>query len=99
VAETRVGRAYHDEAGGVHVVIDYLDHARFDAVELPVATASTTRGNIRNLVVQANPETGGVRVSFILDPADAQLAELRVDLSDWNGRVPEIWLYRWTPAQ
>jgi hypothetical protein len=38
-------------------------------------------------------------VSFILDAPEAQLAELRVDLSDWNGRVPEIWLYRWTPAQ
>jgi glucans biosynthesis protein len=99
ISDTRVGRAYHDEAGSVHVVIDYLDRERFSESDLPEAKASTSAGEIRNVVVQPNPETGGLRVSLIFDPKGKELAELRVNLSDWNGRVPETWLYRWTGSQ
>lgn len=100
VSATRVGRAYHDAApGSVHFVIDYVDQERFSEEELPTAEASASSGVIRNLVVQPNPETGGLRTSFIFDPQGKELAELRVNLSDWNGRMPETWLYRWTSSQ
>ena len=99
VSETRIGRAYHDDAGGIHIVIDYVDHTRFEEKELPVATATTSGGSVRNVVVQPNPETGGLRVSFVLDPQGKGFADLRVNLTDWNGRIPETWLYRWTSGQ
>jgi periplasmic glucans biosynthesis protein len=100
ISDTRVGRAYHDATpGSVHFVIDYLDRERFAEKELPEAKASASAGAIRDLVVQPNPETGGLRVSLIFDPQGTELAELRVNLSDWGGRVPETWLYRWTSGQ
>jgi glucans biosynthesis protein len=100
VSATRVGRAYHDAApGSVRFVIDYVDQERFSEEELPTAEASASEGVIQNLVVQPNPETGGLRASFIFDPQGKELAELRVNLSDWNGRMPETWLYRWTSSQ
>ena len=99
LSDTRLGRAYHDAEGSVHVVIDYLDHERFSESELPEAKVSASAGEIRNVVVQPNPETGGLRVSLIFDPKGKELAELRVNLGDWNGRVPETWLYRWTGSQ
>lgn len=100
ISDTRIGRAYHEAAAGsIHFVIDYLDQERFGEKELPKAQATTSVGEIRNLVVQPNPETGGLRVSLIFDPQGKDLAELRVNLSDWNGRVPETWLYRWTNSQ
>lgn len=100
ISDTRVGRAYHEDTPGrIHFVIDYLDQERFSEPELPVAKATASVGEVRDLVVQSNPESGGVRVSFIFDPQGKNLAELRLNLSDWNGRVPETWLYRWTSSQ
>lgn len=97
ISDTRVGKAYHDPASGsIHFVIDYLDLERFAEKDLPEAKASASTGEIRNVVVQPNPETGGLRVSLIFNPQGKELAELRVNLGDWNGRVPETWLYRWT---
>lgn len=100
VSDTRVGRAYHAAApGSFHFVIDYVDRERFSEKEAPVAKASASGGIIRDLVSQLNPETGGVRVSFIFEPKGKESAELRLNLDDWVGRVPETWLYRWTSSQ
>ena len=100
ISDTRVGRAYHATApGSFHFVIDYVDRERFSEKEAPVAKASATGGVIRDLVSQLNPETGGVRVSFIFEPKGKESAELRLNLDDWGGRVPETWLYRWTSSQ
>ena len=66
---------------------------------MPVAEASASEGVISDLVTHRNPETGGLRVSFIFDPKGKGIAELRLNLTDWNGRVPETWLYRWTSGK
>ena len=42
-----------------------------------------------------NPETGGWRVSLVLDPAGALAADLRCALRDEQGPLAETWLYRW----
>jgi glucans biosynthesis protein len=74
-----------------------LDAKRGLTHELPKATASTSAGEIRDVVVADNPLTGGFRVSFVFDPKQAKVAELRVDLDFASKRRAETWVYRWTP--
>ncbi|MEO3471502.1 glucan biosynthesis protein [Roseomonas sp. CAU 1739] len=63
---------------------------------LPPASITTSAGRIANQVVQANPETGGVRLSFELEPGGARLAELRAVLGTPSAPVSESWTFRWT---
>lgn len=55
-----------------------------------------SQGSIINQVIQPNPETGGQRVSFELEPGDAQVIELRVQLIQDKERISEVWTSRWT---
>lgn len=59
------------------------------------AEASTGQGKVQNAVAQPNPETGGWRLSFELEP-QGKLAELRGQLVGDDGPVSEVWVYRWT---
>ncbi|MDK9694984.1 MAG: glucan biosynthesis protein [Siculibacillus sp.] len=61
-----------------------------------VATASA--GRIVSPILRPNPATGGYRVTFDLDPKNAPLSELRVQLTDGQKPVSETWLYRWVAA-
>jgi len=61
-----------------------------------VATASA--GRIVSPVLRPNPVSGGHRVTFDLDPGNAPLVELRIQLTDGNRPVSETWLYRWVAA-
>jgi glucans biosynthesis protein len=60
------------------------------------ATVTATKGTVQNLVLQPNPETGGMRVSFELDSKNETLVELRGQLQAQGKPVSETWLYRWT---
>jgi len=62
----------------------------------PKAAVSASAGEIRDVVVADNPLVGGPRVSFVFDPKQADVAELRVDLGFSDGRKAETWVYRWT---
>jgi periplasmic glucans biosynthesis protein len=73
-----------------------LDVKRGLSRELPHATASASAGDIRDVVVADNPLTGGLRVSFVFDPKQEKVSELRVDLSFASKRRAETWVYRWT---
>ncbi|MGD9805770.1 MAG: glucan biosynthesis protein [Hyphomicrobiaceae bacterium] len=95
VSATRVGVVPSRKTLGYRFVVDYRDDDNQEA-KLPVAEVHSSAGTISDLTVHANPETRGFRVSFILSPEDAELAELRLSVSPWNDRNPEIWLYRWT---
>jgi glucans biosynthesis protein len=64
----------------------------------------TIRGNvvaekveIRNIVTQPNPATGGWRLSFELPVKDKNPVELRASLMQGNDAISEVWVYRWTP--
>jgi glucans biosynthesis protein len=57
---------------------------------------SASKGHILNPVVQSNPETGGWRLSFELDPGGEKLVELRAVLTRDKTPLSETWLYRWT---
>jgi len=58
---------------------------------------TTDKGELRNVVTQPNPVTGGWRLSFELDPKKTPIAELRAQLFKGQEPVSEVWLYRWTP--
>lgn len=57
---------------------------------------AASKGVIKNLVGGLNPVAGGYRVSFELEPGNAELSELRVVLARGSDAVSETWLYRWT---
>jgi len=53
-------------------------------------------GEVRDVVLQPNPETGGWRLAFVLVPGRAGLVELRARLMRGETALSETWLYRWT---
>jgi len=57
---------------------------------------SASKGEIRNLVLQPNPQTGGMRLNFELDTKGEKLVELRAHLKNSDKPLSETWLYRWT---
>ena len=40
--------------------------------------------------------TDGLRVSFLFEPGQAKMVELRCELGGINGKDSEVWLYQWT---
>ena len=62
----------------------------------PLAEVSASTGQIQNVVVQPNPETGGWRLSFELVPGNEKLVELWARLKNNDGPLSETWLFRWT---
>ena len=78
-----------------------LDVAGGRAGEVPPDASPTldlthSAGEIRNVVVQRNPQNGGWRVHFELVPGAARLVELRAVLKLGDQPLTETWLYRWT---
>lgn len=63
---------------------------------LPEVEVTCTTGRITNVVLQPNPETGGLRLSFELAPSGARLVELRAALGSRPAPISEIWTFRWT---
>ena len=55
-----------------------------------------SKGTVKNVVVIANPETGGMRLSFELDPQNETLIELTAALGFEAGQTAETWAFRWT---
>lgn len=53
-------------------------------------------GAVSNVVAHPNPATGGIRLSFQLDPKGSRLIELRAVLKRGDKLVSQTWLYRWT---
>lgn len=94
VVNTRMGAR---EGGGRLVTIDFEQSEVFaggpDTVEPLVGSPGAT---ISDVILQENPETGGLRMAFTFDPGDADIAELRAELRKDNAPASEVWLYRWT---
>lgn len=79
-------------------VVDFTGEAVADpgrAASIRVA-ASTSVGQLRDVVGRANPEIKGYRVTFDLDPGNEELCELRMVLEQDGRPISETWLYRWT---
>lgn len=78
-------------------VIDYSG----DGQPAPRASAvqvmtSANPGAIVDTVIEENPEVGGLRLRFDLDPQGANQVEMRVDLRSGDRAVAETWVYRWS---
>jgi glucans biosynthesis protein len=58
--------------------------------------ATTSAGQVQDVLGRPHPEIKGYRVTFTLDPANEDLCELRMVLEGEGGRIGETWLYRWT---
>lgn len=58
---------------------------------------STGAGKLNNIVAQPNPEEGGWRLSFELEPEKNNVVELRAQLMRAEEALSEVWVYRWTP--
>ncbi|MFN3919436.1 MAG: glucan biosynthesis protein [Methylohalobius sp.] len=98
---TRIG------AGGVdpydpkrrRFVIDFAGQMieRYDENAKLEAEVDTSMGAVDNVVVHKNPETGGWRLSFELDPReDESPIELRAFLRSGKEALTETWLYQWS---
>ena len=91
---SRMGRSFDKQR-----LLFILDFDKpFAPEEAASVVASTSAGKISNTVMQANPSSGGSRVSFELDTEDAKLVELRLQLKTGDKPVSETWLYRWTAS-
>lgn len=55
------------------------------------------KAEIRDIVTQPNPATGGWRLSFELSVKEKQPIELRAALTQGSEAISEVWVYRWTP--
>lgn len=97
-----LGRVGGFRAGGSDeqrlFVIDLVDGPMaglaLDGVRVDV---SASAGEVRDVVLQPNPEVSGARLSFAFEPKGAGLSELRARLMKGDVPLTETWLYRWTP--
>ena len=58
---------------------------------------SAEKAEIRNIVTQPNPQTGGWRLSFEMPVKGKDPVELRASLMQDDQAISEVWIYRWTP--
>ena len=82
--------------GTLQFVIDFKHLSVVSSAELPVARLEASSGAVSVPVVQGNPKTDGLRVSFSFDAKGAPSSELRLLLQRNDKPVSETWLYRWT---
>lgn len=67
------------------------------APEAVKGVVSAEKSEIKNVVTQPNPETGGWRLSFEISVKDQSPVELRAVLMQNDEPLSEVWIYRWTP--
>lgn len=92
--KTRSGAAGDDRLFVLDLAGDNLKTLKQETVH---ADVSANTGKIKNVVSRPNPETGGWRLSFNLEPDDAKVVELRARLRQDETPLSETWVYRWTP--
>ena len=94
VTSTRTGPSFDGKRR--IFVVEFTGTGR--AIEGLRLDVGTSAGKLSNLVLQPSPLTKGVRASFELDPANADVAELRLRLMRADKPASETWLYRWTAS-
>ena len=79
-------------------VIDLVgdDIAKLPANPAVKAAVTANTGKVTNVNAIPDPEQGGWRISFDMQPGNAKLVELRATLMHGNTPLSETWVYRWT---
>jgi glucans biosynthesis protein len=91
----RAHNTLHERVGDVdRFLIDFVGPQFGDDAANLRADVQSSKGEVRNLVVQPNPANGGVRVSFEVD-ASTDDAELRASLWRDRRQVSETWVLPW----
>ena len=94
---SRFGPAYSPASPhAARFVIDYSVAVGLD--QLPAGVVSASTGEVTGVTVQPNPMTGGLRLSFMFEPNEAETSDMRASLILPSGKS-ETWLYRWTKAK
>ncbi len=95
VVNSRMGKRVFED--GRLANVDFAPNANLpdnlDDIKIHV---SSNVGSVSKGILQRNPSTGGVRLSFTFLPGDAKLMELRAQLMVDGKSASEVWLYRWT---
>lgn len=60
-------------------------------------SVNAEKAEIKNIVTQPNPDTGGWRLSFEMPIKDKTPVELRASLMQDDKALSEVWVYRWAP--
>jgi glucans biosynthesis protein len=96
VSDTRCGLSWDQK--NRQFVVDFVGGALKDrrADAAPAIDVGADKGKIENAVAEANPETGGWRLSFQLVQGNEKAVELHARLMDGETALTETWLYRWT---
>ena len=96
ILETRVGRE-HDRPGTIRYVIDFEGDPAGLSADVAVSDPAV---EVSGMSLFPLPEPGTFRVTFLLTPGEAQVAELRLQLLDAAGQPQNpVWLHRWTRAR
>lgn len=96
VVATRSGQAW-DQKNRLFIV-DFVGGALADRKPdaLPGIDVGASKGKIENPVVEPDPATHGLRLSFQLDQGSETLIEMHARLMDGETPLTETWIYRWT---
>lgn len=79
------------------VAVDFADHpALSGAPDSYTKMIRSNRGEVSDGVLERNPRTGGLRLTFALEPGEHPSMELRAQLLEGEETVTEVWLYRWS---
>lgn len=62
----------------------------------PAIDVGSSKGAIRNVVAEPNPNVGGWRILFELVPGGERLVEMHALLAADGRPLTETWIYRWT---
>ena len=97
VVNSRMGKRVFED--GRLANIDFAPNEnlpdKLDDIKIHV---SSNTGSVSKGILQRNPATGGLRLSFTFLPGDNKLMELRAQLMVGGKSASEVWLYRWTTA-
>lgn len=96
ILKTRIGNGYDKDAPGTIVAIDFGPHPALRDIDTLTISVAASRGALAPAILQENPGTGGVRLSFRFDPGEEDISEMRAQLLRDGQPVTEVWLYRWT---
>jgi glucans biosynthesis protein len=96
IINTRIGNGWDKDEPGQIVAIDFGPHPALGDLENLRHIVQSSKGTVTEGILQDNPATGGVRLSFRIDPGEETYTELRAQLLSESGTVSEVFLYRWT---